>query len=126
MSDPALMARFALDHSHLQTMLFLQLAAGGHLLLFVVRTRRSILMPPFPSMPLFLAIVATQAVAALMCAYGILVPQLPWSLIGIVWVYVLAWMIAIDFAKLIYYRILDQRDLRQTTISQPIAGAQSS
>ena len=49
MSDPELMARFALDQPHLQTMLFLQLAAGGHLLLFVVRTRRSILEPPFPS-----------------------------------------------------------------------------
>ena len=122
MSDPRLMAQFALDHDHLQTMLFLQLAAGGHLLLFVVRTRRSILVPPFPSAPLFLAIVATQAVAALMCAYGILVPQLPWSLIGIVWLYVLAWMVAIDVVKLIYYRTLDRRDLKQTPLSQPIAG----
>ena len=55
MSDPARMAQFPLDHTHLQTMLFLQLAAGGHLLLFVVRTRRSVIEPPFPSAPLFLA-----------------------------------------------------------------------
>ena len=47
----------------LQTMMFLQLAAGGHLLLFVVRTRRSVFEPPFPAAPLFLAIVATQVVA---------------------------------------------------------------
>ncbi len=124
MSDPKLMAQFALDHHHLQTMLFLQLAAGGHLLLFVVRTRGTILAPPFPSMPLFLAIVATQAVAALMCAFGILVPQLPWSLIGIVWLYCLAWMVIIDGFKLIYYRILDQRDHKQMSLSQPISGVQ--
>ena len=29
-------------------MMFLQLAAGGHLLLFVVRTRRSVFGPPYP------------------------------------------------------------------------------
>ncbi|WP_295428673.1 plasma-membrane proton-efflux P-type ATPase [uncultured Thiodictyon sp.] len=121
MSDPSLMAKFALDHNHLQTMLFLQLAAGGHLLLFVVRTRRSMFVPPYPSLPLFLAIVATQAVAALMCAFGVLVPQLPWDLIGIVWVYCLAWMVVIDGVKLIYYRVLDRRDATQTRLSQPIA-----
>ncbi|MFB1486002.1 MULTISPECIES: plasma-membrane proton-efflux P-type ATPase [unclassified Thiocapsa] len=125
MSDPALMARFALDHQHLQTMLFLQLAAGGHLLLFVVRTRRSIFVPPYPSAPLFVAIVATQAVAALMCAYGILVPQLPWSLIGIVWVYVLIWMVVTDVVKLIYYRIQDQREAAGLRLSQPITGVQA-
>lgn len=125
MSDPKLMAQFALDHHHLQTMLFLQLAAGGHLLLFVVRTRGTILAPPFPSMPLFLAIVATQAVAALMCAFGILVPQLPWSLIGIVWLYCLVWMVVIDVFKLIYYRVLDQRDHNQVSLNQPISGVQT-
>jgi H+-transporting ATPase len=29
MNDPAMMTKFPLNHSHLQTMLFLQLAAGG-------------------------------------------------------------------------------------------------
>ena len=72
-------------------MLFLQLAAGGHLLLFVVRTPHSVFAPPYPSLPLFLAIVGTQIVAVLMCAYGVLVPQLPWLMIGVVWAYVLVW-----------------------------------
>ncbi len=43
MNDPAMMAKIALNHSHLQTMLFLQLAAGGHMLLFVVRSRGSMI-----------------------------------------------------------------------------------
>ena len=49
-------------------MMFLQLVAGGHLLLFVTRTERWFFMPPFPAAPLFVAIVATQVVAMLMCA----------------------------------------------------------
>jgi H+-transporting ATPase len=35
MNDPKLLAWIPLDQHHLQTMLFLQLAAGGHMLLFV-------------------------------------------------------------------------------------------
>jgi H+-transporting ATPase len=123
MSDPARMAQFPLDHTHLQSMLFLQLAAGGHLLLFVVRTRRSVLEPPFPAPPLFFAIVATQVVAVLMCAYGILVPRLPWPLIGMVWLYVLVWMIVLDGVKLLYLRIEAQREAPETGLTQPIGGS---
>ena len=123
MSDPARMVQFPLDHTHLQSMLFLQLAAGGHLLLFVVRTRRSVLEPPFPSAPLFCAIVATQVVAVLMCAYGILVPRLPWPLIGMVWLYVLVWMIVLDGVKLLYLRIEAQRETPEAGLKQPIGGS---
>jgi hypothetical protein len=41
MHNADLMSIMQMDFPHLQTMLFLQLAAGGHLLLFVVRTRRT-------------------------------------------------------------------------------------
>ena len=110
MSDPARMAQFPLDHTHLQTLMFLQLAAGGHLLLFVVRTAGSIMSRPSPRHRLFLAIVATQVVAVLMCGYGILVPQLPWAAIAGVWLYVVAWMVVLDIVKLIYVRIQDARE----------------
>ncbi|HKN28982.1 MAG TPA: hypothetical protein VJY34_14280, partial [Roseiarcus sp.] len=59
--------------------------------------------PPLPAAQLFLAIVATQIVAVLMCAFGILVPALPWTLIGIVWAYVIAWTILTDLVKLAFY-----------------------
>ena len=52
MNDQNLMAWIPIDHRHLQTMLFLQLAAGGHMLLFVVRSRGSMLGQPWPSTPL--------------------------------------------------------------------------
>ena len=104
LSDLAYQERIFLDRASLQTMVFLQLAVGGHLLLFVVRTRHSVFSPPYPSEPLFLAIVGTQIIAALICGFGILVPKLPWAAIIGVWVYSLLWMVVIDMAKLLYYR----------------------
>ncbi len=64
------------------------------------------LAPPWPSAPLFLAIVATQIVAVLMCAYGVLVPALPWPLIGVVWAYVIVWTILTDIVKLIFNAVV--------------------
>ena len=70
--------------------------------------------------------VATQIVAVLMCAYGILVPQLPWAAIGAVWLYALAWMVVIDLVKLLYVRIQDGREAREAVLHQPIAGGQAT
>lgn len=121
MNNPELMKVFALDLPHLQTMLFLQLAAGGHLLLFVVRTRVSIFRPPYPASPLLLAIIGTQIVAVLLCAFGVFVPALPWILIGVVWAYVLGWMIVLDIVKLIYFAVAARREERSLRLTAPIA-----
>ena len=122
MNDPKLLAWIPLDHRHLQTMLFLQLAAGGHMMLFVVRSRRAMILPPWPSAPLFFAIVATQIVAVLMSAYGVLVPALPWTLIGVVWVYVIAWTILTDVVKMIFNAIVaaPRRETPLTALASPI------
>jgi H+-transporting ATPase len=98
-----------LDAPHLQTVLFLQLVVGGHLMLFVTRTKGPFWSPPLPAPALFWAIVAIQVVAALLCAYGLLVPALPWGLIGLVWGYNLVWMFILDVAKLGIYRELSHR-----------------
>ena len=92
---------------HIQTMIFLQLVVGGHLMLFVARTKRLFFMPPFPGAPLFLAIIGTQIFAAAMCGFGLLVHKLPWQLIGAVWIYCLIWMFVLDAAKLITNRMLN-------------------
>jgi H+-transporting ATPase len=102
-----------LDPAHIQTMVFLQLVVGGHLMLFLTRTKRFFFLPPFPSAPLFFAIVGTQIFAALMCGFGWLVPQLPWSFIGVVWVYNLIWMFIQDIIKKITYQIVEQRAKHQ-------------
>ena len=67
------------DRGHLQTVMFLQLVAGGHLLLFVTRSERWFFRPPYPAAPLFGAIVATQVLAVLMCGFGWLVPAISWT-----------------------------------------------
>jgi H+-transporting ATPase len=113
-------ALFPIDRQALQTMVFLQLAVGGHLLLFVVRTRHSVFAPPYPSLPLFGAIVATQIAAILICAFGILVPKLSWQAIAAVWIYSLLWMVAIDIVKLFYLRFAAERDSHARSLVSPI------
>jgi H+-transporting ATPase len=99
--------------AQLQTVMFLQLVAGGHLLLFVTRTERWFLLPPFPAAPLVWAILLTQVVAVLMCAFGWLVAPIPWKLIGCVWAYNLAWMFVLGGVRLIAERFADYRTARQ-------------
>jgi H+-transporting ATPase len=109
-----------LDHPHLQTMMFLQLVAGGHLLLFVTRSRGAFFKPPFPNPKLFFAIIATQIAAVLMCSQGWLVPSLPWGIIGFVWAYNLVWMLVQDFVKLGLYEILDPGRSWKKSLFQPL------
>ena len=109
MNNPQLQDWVKLDRPHVQTIAFLQLVAGGHLMLFVTRTKKFLLKPPFPSWPLFVAITGTQILAAMMCGFGWLVPALPWEMIGLVWIYNIAWMFLQDFVKIIVYRMIDNR-----------------
>jgi len=124
MKNPQWQQCMQLDKPHLQTMLFLQLVAGGHLMLFLTRTKRLFFMPPFPSLALFCAIVGTQLFAVLMCAFGWLVPALPWGLIGLVWAYNIVWMFIQDFIKVgVYHMIEDRAKHRQRylkTVNQPL------
>jgi len=110
LSNPAWKAWFALaDRAHLQTAVFLQLVVGGHLLLFVTRSERWFFLPPFPAWPLFTAILATQVVAALMCAFGWLVPAISWQAIGAVWAYNIAWMFVLGAVRLATEKLIDNR-----------------
>ncbi len=113
-----------MDKPHLQSILFLQLVAGGHLMLFVTRTRELFFIPPFPSRALFCSIIGTQILAVFMCAFGWLIPPLPWGLIGLVWVYNIVWMFIQDFVKVgVYHLIEDRARHRQRylkTVNQPL------
>lgn len=88
----------------LQSIIFLQLVVGGHLMLFLTRSHRSFWSKPHPSRQLFLAIVATQILAVIMVGFGLLVYSLPWPLIGLVWGYNLVWMLPLDLAKMTTYK----------------------
>lgn len=103
-----------LDPGHLQTLLFLQLVVGGHLMLFVTRSKEPFWRPLLPGPLLFWAIVATQVFAALLCGFGLLVPKLSWPLVGLVWTYNLIWMFIQDAVKLAIYGELEQRTCHAT------------
>ena len=114
LSDPALSARFGLhDHAALQTVMFLQLVAGGHLLLFVTRSEGWFFRPPYPALPLLAAILATQALAVLMCGFGWLVPAIPWKTIAWVWAYNLVWLCLLGGVRLATERLIDHRTFRR-------------
>ncbi len=109
-ADPQLQDMIRLDAAQLQTVMFLQLAVGGHLLLFVVRTKRSLFQPPYPSARLFWAIVATQIVAVAICVTGVGVSAVPAAAIVAVWIYCLAWIGVLDVLKLAFLRFVAARD----------------
>lgn len=107
LSSPTEQAFFGLTtHGQLQTLMFLQLVAGGHLLLFVTRTERWFFLRPFPAMPLFLAILCTQILAILMCALGWLVEPVSWTIIGWTWGYNIVCMFLLGAVRLITERLM--------------------
>ena len=110
MNTPELKSYFGLhDQSQLQTVMFLQLVAGGHLLLLVTRTYKWFFEPPFPARPLALAIVLTQALAVLMCGFGWIVPQIAWATIGWIWVYLLIWLCILGGVRVAMEQLMDNR-----------------
>jgi H+-transporting ATPase len=92
----------------LQTMVFLQLVVGGHLMLFLTRSRGFFWRKPFPSGLLLGAIIGTQILAVLLTGFGWLVPALSWSIILWVWVYNVVWMFILDYIKLFTYRFFKE------------------
>jgi H+-transporting ATPase len=95
---------FHLDQGTISTMIYLNLSIGGHLTVFVARTRG-----PFwsvkPARILFIAVAGTQAVATLIAVYGFLMTPLGWYYAGIAWGYCLVLFLIQDLVKLVGYRI---------------------
>ncbi len=87
-----------------QTMVYLNLSVGGHLTVFVARTRG-----PFWSIPpariLLVAVIGTQLVAILITVYGVFMTPIGWELAGIVLLYTLIMFLFQDRVKLLAYRI---------------------
>jgi len=95
-----------LGQAEIQSLIYIKLAVAGHLTLFITRSKHSFFSRPFPAPILLFAVLATQATAAAIVGFGILVTPIPWSYIGLVWVYCLAWMFINDWAKLRVYEHL--------------------
>jgi H+-transporting ATPase len=77
---------------------------------------------PYPAPLLLGAILGTQAIAAAIAAYGFLVTPIPWSYIGLIWAYCLAWVFVEDLAKLAVYRHLDRQSRRHRGFLDTLGG----
>ena len=104
-----LIARFALrlDQPLVQTAIWLQLIAGGHLMLFLTRTKHFFWRRPYPAWMLLGAIVGTQGLGVILAGFGLLMPAIPWKVVGIVWIYNIIWMFAQDLIKVAAYRLIE-------------------
>jgi H+-transporting ATPase len=101
LGDLNLQADIPLDARQLQTVMFLQLAVGGHLLLFVVRTKRFLFEPPYPNARLFWAIDCDPDRCTANLLYRVGRPGDSAAAIAGVWIYCLVWMIILDVSKLL-------------------------
>ncbi len=95
-----------------QSLIFLKLAAAGHLTLFVARTRG-----PFwsvrPAIPLLAAVILTQLTATLIVVYGIFIAPIGWYLAGIVWLYaIVEELVVMDWVKVHVYRLINHGEIR--------------
>lgn len=95
-----------------QSLIFLKLAAAGHLTLFVARTRG-----PFwsvrPALPLLAAVILTQLAATLIVVYGIFIAPIGWYLAGIIWLYaIVEELVVMDRVKVYVYRLIDHGEIR--------------
>ncbi|MGH2343130.1 plasma-membrane proton-efflux P-type ATPase [Segnochrobactraceae bacterium EtOH-i3] len=97
------------DDAHLQTVMFLQLVTGGHLLLFVTRSDKWFFLPPFPATPLWSAILSTQVLAMLMCGFGWLVPAISWTAIFWVVLYCLIWVFILSAIRIVTEKLISHR-----------------
>jgi H+-transporting ATPase len=110
---------FKYGPDQIQSLIYIKLAVAGHLTLIVVRTQHAFFRKPYPARILLAAILGTQAIAAMIVGFGFLVTPIPWSVIGLVWLYCLAWMFINDWVKVHVYRHLNLTDTHhQTFISR--------
>ncbi|WP_300956011.1 plasma-membrane proton-efflux P-type ATPase, partial [Lactobacillus hominis] len=86
--------------AQLQTIMFLQLVAGGHLLLFITRQTKWFFERPFPAPQLFWAIVITQIFAIFMCYFGWFVPKISLLMIAEIWGYNIIWMFILNIIRM--------------------------
>ena len=98
---------FHLDRPFIQTLIYLKMSVGGHLKIFITRTRG-----PFwsirPAPVLLIAVFSTQIIATLIAVYGVFMPPIGWGWALMVWGYSLPFFLINDRVKLLAYRIFNR------------------
>jgi H+-transporting ATPase len=80
--------------------IFLQIVGGGHLLPCVMRFRETMFSPPWPALRLVRCHPGGPDLAVMICGFGWFVPAIPWTIIELVWAYMLAWTLVLDGVEL--------------------------
>jgi H+-transporting ATPase len=95
---------FHLDPDVIRTLVYLNLSIGGHLTVFVARTRDRFWSSK-PATILLTAVIGTQILATLIAVYGFLMTPLGWTYAGVTWGYCLVMFLIQDQVKLIARKI---------------------
>lgn len=103
-----------LTREQLQTVIFLQLVPGGHLLLFVTRSQKWFFQKPYPSKILAGAVIATQIIAVIMVLVGFLVPAIDVKTTVFILVYDIVWMFILSFVRTRIEKYIEYKSRRQS------------
>jgi len=109
-----------LDRAEVQSMIFLKLLVAGHLTIYLTRNKGAIWQRPWPSWKLFAATETTQALGTLAAVYGWFITPIGWRYAGLVWGYALVWFLINSGFKVIAYRLIAYRRLRQAAPLAPV------
>ncbi|MBN1800571.1 MAG: plasma-membrane proton-efflux P-type ATPase [Candidatus Lokiarchaeota archaeon] len=98
---------FNLSLPTLQTFIFLKLAVGGHMTIYLTRSEdHHFWKKPYPAKILFIACESTQVVATIFAALGVLMTPIGWALAGFVWLYAFGAFAVANFIKVALVRYL--------------------
>ena len=94
----------------IQTLMFLKLAAAGHMTIYLTRVgeARHAWTPPYPAKILFGTTETTQLLATLLAVYGVFMNPLGWWLAGLVWGWALVAFVITDFIKIYFHKRLER------------------
>ncbi len=95
----------------LQTLLFLQLVVGGHLLLLITRNTSWFFKRPFPHIKLFTAIVSTQLLVVVLCIFGWFVSPIDIQSILIIWLYNIVWMFPLSLITILIHGFCNKKTI---------------
>jgi H+-transporting ATPase len=98
---------FHLSTDTVRTLVYLNLSIGGHLTVFVARTRGRFWSAK-PARILLLAVIGTQIVATFIAVYGFLMTPLGWTYAAFTWGYCLGMFLIQDQVKLIARKIFGE------------------
>lgn len=101
------------DKGVVESVVFLQLVTGGHMLVLVARARNWFFLRPFPAWQLWTTLLAMATIGVLMVGFGLFVPKVAWNVIGMILLYNLGWMFIQNIVKLITQRIFDHESKRE-------------